>query len=204
MLKRFRLNLSGLVAGTILMVLPGFMVGCSDDDQIKTYSVPKETPAASQPSQALAPIPTATAPAVQLWHPPVGWREDTQRKSMRVATYLVPDADGPVEVVISQFPGTVGGTLNNINRWRGQVGLAPIAEADLGQSIETFTNPGFQGYLLHARGTEKHMLAAGIYEVAQDRTWFIKTVTSAPAADRIHPAFVEFARAFGRSAPVPR
>lgn len=204
MSKRLFLRLGLLLTWTVLAVLPGFVVGCKDDNQVKTYTVPKESPAATRPIKVLAPAMAATGPEVKLWQPPAGWQEATERKSMRIATYLVPDADGPVEVVISQFPGTVGGTLNNINRWRGQVGMPQIAEADLAQSIETFTNPGFQGYILHARGTEKHMLAVGIYEVAQDRTWFIKTVTSAPAADRIHPAFFEFARTFGRSAPVSR
>jgi hypothetical protein len=64
--------------------------------------------------------PTFTAPA--------GARPGPQ-KQMRLATFQFGPADAPVDLYISDpFGGTL---LENVNRWRKEVGLAEVAEAEL-------------------------------------------------------------------------
>ena len=47
---------------------------------------------------------------------------------MRRATFLLKNTGGQTaEVAVSVFPGDVGGLLANVNRWRGQIGLGPVA-----------------------------------------------------------------------------
>ena len=51
---------------------------------------------------------------------------------MRRATFLVKGADGQsAEIAVSVFPGDVGGLMANINRWRGQIGLGPVAPDEI-------------------------------------------------------------------------
>ncbi len=91
-----------------------------------------------------------------------------------------------------------------MNRWRGQVGLGPIAEAELAGVVEPFDTPGFAGHVMRLEGPEQHLLGAAIYEAGADRTWFVKAQAS-PAVAEAHAAEVfDFARSFGagrREAP---
>jgi hypothetical protein len=57
---------------------------------------------------------------------PAGWTEDPSPRTMRVHTLLVEDGGKKGEVIVTRFPQNgVGPLLQNINRWRGQVGLEP-------------------------------------------------------------------------------
>jgi len=60
---------------------------------------------------------------------PAGWVEDPTPRPMRAHTVMV-EADGKKgEVIISRMPPQVAGQLlDNLNRWRGQVGLAETTD----------------------------------------------------------------------------
>ncbi|MDQ3439763.1 MAG: hypothetical protein M3478_05380, partial [Planctomycetota bacterium] len=60
---------------------------------------------------------------------PAGWTQDATERPMRVHTLFV-EADGKKgEVIVSRFPqNAVGDLLENMNRWRKQVGLAPTTD----------------------------------------------------------------------------
>lgn len=72
-----------------------------------------------------APAEHSVADATPKWNVPSAWKLQPE-KPMRFATYRTSaDANGP-EVIISRFPAAFGNILDNINRWRGQVGLPPV------------------------------------------------------------------------------
>ena len=116
---------------------------------------------------------------------------------MRLATYQMQGPAGPVEVAISKFPGDVGGMLANVNRWRGQVGLAPAVETDLEGMIERFENPGFNGSLLHIQGAEQHIVVASIFETGTNHTWTVRISGSPEVAEAVKADVFAFARTFG-------
>ncbi len=66
---------------------------------------------------------------------PPGWIQGPVPESGMVrplAVYGVSDGDGHMaKASVSMFSGDGGGVLENVNRWRGQVGLARIKEGDL-------------------------------------------------------------------------
>jgi hypothetical protein len=126
------------------------------------------------------------------WTVPAGWQKAEGERPMRIATFTL--AGG--EVAVSQFSGNAGGPLANINRWRGQVGLAPVAEAELAEVAQKFEIPGFTGLTMHLKGADKHLLGAAIYEPKADRTWFIKLLGPAALADQQEAAFIAFAKSF--------
>lgn len=138
----------------------------------------------------------AAAPSEQPWTTPESWSESPDVPSMRLATLVIDDESGPVEVAISRFAGDVGGMLANVNRWRGQVGLPPVGQAELDGLLERFESPGFEGALLHIEGERQHMLVASIYETAADRTWFVRVLEEPEIAERVKDEVFEFARSF--------
>ena len=74
---------------------------------------------------------------------PGKWKQEGQA-GMRFATITIPTADPALELSVIPLPMPEGGDkeeykLENVNRWRGQLGLAPIAKADLKTEVIELT-----------------------------------------------------------------
>lgn len=198
-----RRNTSHLLWPVVTLVALG-PAGCGDP-AIEEHRIPAQsdqTPTAEQPSAEpatdLAPTTPAASPAPDRpWTAPDSWRPVPGERPMRLATYEIPDESGPIEVAITRFPGDVGGMLANINRWRGQLGLGPVTEADIPAMLSTFQNSGFNGATMLLEGPQQHMLAASIHEPSADRTWFVRVTTTPEAAARVREQFDAFARSLG-------
>ena len=85
------------------------------------------------------------------WTKPAGWSEGPGSQ-MRLASYAFTAPDGSIaDVSVTSFPDAAGGLLANINRWRSQVGLAPVnAPVESGTPVEI---AGQQAWLLDLSGT---------------------------------------------------
>lgn len=154
-----------------------------------------QTPADSAPPATPTDTTTASVGEDRPWTVPAGWTEDPEPRQMRLATYMAPDPDGLVEVAVSRFSGRVGGDLANINRWRGQMGLGPVAESELDDLLTRFSADGFDGYLIRIESDTGVMLASGVYEQAIDQMWFIRaTIGDTAAADRLEADLFGMAR----------
>lgn len=190
---------SWLAAGCAVLVLGG-----CERAGIEEHTIPKgveHVPAASEPVSGSGPVapthaspPPASDPS-RAWTVPAGWTEDPKPRQMRLATYIAPDPAGPVEIAVTRFGGRVGGELANVNRWRGQLGLPPIREAELDQTVVRFSADGYAGYETRIETPSGVMLAAGVYEEAGDQTWFVRaTVADAKVADRLKADLFGMAR----------
>jgi hypothetical protein len=72
---------------------------------------------------------------------------------MRIASYGVSAADGrSVDISVVPLGGQSGGELENLNRWRGQIGLAPITEAELPAQTQPVTIGTLTGKLFEMVG----------------------------------------------------
>lgn len=143
-------------------------------------------PAPTPPAPASAPADSPNIPV------PAGWTS-VAPGSMQFAKFTVPEKDGAkAEVTVSVFPSDTGGTLSNVNRWRGQVGLAAIDEAGLA-TCTTPLDAAIPGSVLaDLKGESKHMLAA---IVPQDGQWiFYKLMGDAAAVSAARESFVTFAK----------
>ena len=49
---------------------------------------------------------------------------------------LTGDGGATAAVNVSSSAGEGGGLIGNVNRWRGQLGLAPLSEAEVNQSVD--------------------------------------------------------------------
>src|SRR6266481_2240107 len=77
---------------------------------------------AGSPQMAAAPPQTTTAPPIK-WTTPEGWTE-VPPSSMRYASFSTPaEEGGKIDISVVTFPGDGGSDADNVNRWRGQMGL---------------------------------------------------------------------------------
>lgn len=81
---------------------------------------------------------------------PAGWKPGGGRQ-MRLATLVVSDGPPPLEVAV--FPPFGGSLLDNINRWRKEVGAAPVTEAELASAAPELKLGDSKGYYIDARGS---------------------------------------------------
>ncbi len=63
---------------------------------------------------------------------PQGWTQKAPSRMVLAAFQAGQPPNTMADLSISAFPGDVGGQLANINRWRRQVGLGPIAPEAVG------------------------------------------------------------------------
>ena len=126
------------------------------------------------------------------WQVPAGWKA-AGPKPMRLASFDIPDAAGNGDVSISKLSGNGGGLLANVNRWRGQVGLAPLEAGALAANSKTVaTAGGDSGTWVELVGTEKTILGAIV--ARGEVSWFFKLTAPAPVAAQNRDVFEQFVR----------
>ena len=126
------------------------------------------------------------------WQVPSGWKA-AGPKPMRLASFDIPDAAGNGDVSISKLSGNGGGLLANVNRWRGQVGLASLEAGALAANSKTVaTAGGDSGTWVELVGTEKTILGAIV--ARGEVSWFFKLTAPAAVAAKNRDAFEQFVR----------
>ncbi|MFL5264960.1 MAG: hypothetical protein ACJ79R_21810 [Anaeromyxobacteraceae bacterium] len=115
------------------------------------------------------------------WNLPKGWAQDAKSGGMRYAT-LKPASRGKIDVSVVVLPGPAGGELANVNRWRGQIGLAPLDEASLASSRKAVKAPAgsVSVYDFTSEGQAKSRMVAGLL-TSGGNSWFVKMVGDAEA-----------------------
>jgi hypothetical protein len=197
-----------------LLVLAAALVACKRED-IRVYRLAKEAepvPAAANlppghPDMGGAPSekPTGQPAMPQLhWKLPAGW-EEAPPGQMRVASFKVKgEGKQQADVSVVPLPGLAGGDLNNVNRWRGQVGLPPLKEeefAKLGQPIEIAGQPSQlydQAGENAASGGKTRILGAVLHR--EGMAWFFKMTGDDALVAQQKPAFVEFLKSLSFTA----
>ena len=83
--------------------------------------------------------------------------------------------------------------MANVNRWRGQIGLGPIDQAELSRSRLAVKSQGgtVSLYDYTGEGTKPSRLAAGLLKVGED-SWFFKLMGPAGSVEAALPAFKKF------------
>jgi hypothetical protein len=172
-----------------------FVLACRRDE-VTHARVKKEAPIQAAAASALdgpaagPAAPSSAGATEQLkWQLPQGWRE-ARAGGMRFAT-LTPPVPGKVDVSIVVLPGPAGGELANVNRWRNQIGLAPIDDATLSSARKPVKAPAgtVSVYDFTSEGQAKTRMIAGLL-VTQGNSWFIKMVGDADAVGAARGGFM--------------
>jgi len=153
---------------------------------------PGAMPPGPMPGAQLPPPPHPTGQGALKWALPKGWTE-TQGSGMRYAT-LTPPGEGKVEMSVVVLPGAAGGELNNVNRWRGQIGLPPLDDAGLGQArkaVKSKLGP-VSVYDFTSLGETKSRMVTGLLATPDGSTWFFKLMGDADPVGKAKPAFMKY------------
>ena len=196
----------------VLLLLLG---GCKDR-AITAYRAPKDPAATLPPPAATAntndlprdhpPIGvTPAGPAMAdtavptgsdrlTWTAPAAWAAQPPRP-MRKASFTVKGDNGATaDLSITSFPGDTGGLLANLNRWRGQLALAPLDGAALGAETVQIEAGGLHLTVVDFAGTANGAPARLLGAVVpfQGETWFFKLLGPDALVAKEKPAFLGF------------
>ena len=196
-------------------------VGCKPQPKVAQYEVKSEAPAAtpaattapavaSPTAPAATPVaaaPVATAPmaapasmkaeaagfdAPKWGKLPAGWTVGPEN-AMRKATWIVagPNASS-AEIAVTVFPGSVGGLTANINRWRGQVGLAPASADEIVASAKTGKVGGIDSQRFVMTSPDGKTTLDAFITPKNGATWFFKMKGDTAAVEASSAAFAAF------------
>jgi hypothetical protein len=131
-------------------------------------------------------VPTYTAPE--------GWTKvgPYVKDGIRVDdSFRVGAGDSRAEVTVLALGGPTGSSAANVNRWRGQVGLGPISEAQLAKDPPRQVElAGGKGTYFDLAGPRKRMLLVVLEKGKQK--WYFKMLGDADAVGQQKGAFERF------------
>lgn len=146
---------------------------------------PRETPG---PSRARSDLPFEA-------EIPAGWTTG-KAGMMQLAVYEVRDGSRQAAISVS----TAGGDLAaNVNRWRGQVQLAPLDPAEVEKEMRPIKIGDLTGTWIEAVGpaeAQPRETILGVVVEAQGKQWFIKFKGDAELAEHEKPQFEKFVQSF--------
>ena len=133
--------------------------------------------------------PTTENPQIK-WEIPPGWSA-APASAMRYASFAAAaDNGGKIDISIVSFPGDGGSDLDNLNRWRQQVGLSPIDEGAMNSEIVPLKTEAENFSSVDLTGTNSSMLAA--WTRHDGRAWFFKLTGPNAAVEKEKSNFVKF------------
>ncbi|MEJ0090142.1 MAG: hypothetical protein WDM80_10405 [Limisphaerales bacterium] len=106
-----------------------------------------------------------------------------------MASFGVSENGKSADISVIPMGGLAGGNLANVNRWRGQVGLAPVDEEAVQKMIEKVVIAGQDADLFDIAGTGSDRIIASVLH-REDTAWFFKMTGNAELVEKQKPAFV--------------
>jgi len=159
---------------------------------------------AAQTAMSNTPVPTASG-AELTWTAPSEWKAKAAT-AMRKGTYTISgDAGASAELAITAFPGDVGGTVANVNRWRGQLGLSPLPDADVSTGLTQVEAHGLTATVVDfanpAASPPQRIVGAMI--PFGGATWFFKLMGPEAIVAGAKPAFLKLLQTVQPATPTP-
>jgi len=194
---------------TLAAVLAVLSAGCNRDG-VKVYHVEQDDastppPPAAAPAAMPATMPaglpvpdTGSLPKLK-YTLPDGWQEKAPTE-MRVASFGIAENGKNADVSVIPLGGMAGGDLANVNRWRGQVGLDSLADADVLKLAEKVAVGDQPADLYDLAGTSSETggpgRILGVILHRGDAAWFFKMTGDPDLVEKQKPAFVAFLKSF--------
>ncbi len=130
------------------------------------------------------------------WQVPAGWQE-TPGGQFLVAKFILSGTDNAQAAVnVSMSSGEGGGLAANVNRWRRQIGLGELPEADISKLATTAEVAGGKAMFVDMSGTDarsgQRTRLVGAMVPRHGQTWFYKLMGSDTVVEREKEAFNKF------------
>jgi len=146
---------------------------------------------ARSPQMAAIPSQESGAPPIK-WKTPEGWTE-VPPSSMRYASFSASDENGgKIDISVVTFPGEGGSDADNVNRWRRQIGLAPLDDKEITTTIVPMNAGNANFSTVDMAGDDSRVVAA--WTRRPGRSWFFKMSGPGPLIEREKPKFFDFLR----------
>jgi hypothetical protein len=183
-----RRSLTALTAAAAVV-----FTGC-EREEIRVYSVAKETAAPPAGTPAGAPTTVANTPRPQLDYTlPPGW-QDAGATSMSLANFRIKTDAGEASVNITPLASMAGQEGLIVNMWRSQVGQKPLADGELAGALAPVEIGGEKGQLFEIAGSRDgqtvRIITAFLHRGGA--SWFYKLQGPDAVLTAQKPVFVEF------------
>ena len=130
---------------------------------------------------------------------PTGWKVGPSN-GIAALSFVVPteagEASQGLKITVTELPAAANDLVENVNRWRGQVGLSPASADEVKSSLTTLKVLGVDAtevVLSSPKGAPSRTIH-GIIAVEGERMWFVKLDGPTPLAEREREAFRGFAQ----------
>ena len=118
---------------------------------------------------------------------PAGWQEVSGGQFLVAKFTIAGDSGATAAVNVSSSAGEGGGLVGNVNRWRGQLGLAPLSEAEVNKSVTAIDVQGGKASLVEMSGTDARTgqptRLVGVIVPQSGQTWFYKLMGDAKVVE---------------------
>jgi len=142
-------------------------------------------------SPQIAAMPPRDAGAPQIrWEAPESWTE-VPPSSMRYASFSALAENGDkIDISVVTFAGDGGSDADNVNRWRGQIGLSPVDQDTVNSQITPLKSADTTFSTTDIAGSKARTIAAWTHR--DGRVWFFKATGPNAAVEKEKPNFVKF------------
>ncbi len=109
---------------------------------------------------------------------PEGWKELPAR-GLRAASFEVASGDKKLDISVIplSLAGPAGDIVENVNRWRGQVGLAPQSGEEIAKELRKLTGKEMEWHVVELAGenpTSGGQMILGAIGKTDSAAWFVK------------------------------
>ena len=125
---------------------------------------------------------------------PEGWGIG-RAEGMRKAAFHIAEGDKSADVTIIDLDPSAGDLLANVNRWREQVKLSPVTQAELEKELKPLKHATGEAQFVALVGPEDakpRQTILGAIAITGGRAWFIKLLGDAELAERERERFEKF------------
>ena len=158
----------GAIHGLVVAV---FLAGCAGEKEILVYTIPAE--------------PT----------PPDSWGFASPFGPEK-ARFTITDTNGTASVTMTVLQGDGGGLLENVNRWRGQMGLDKLEEKTLADFVKPVKGLSKEARMIDITGisqrTQIESRLVGVIVTSKELTWFYKLMGSPPVVEEAKEGFLDY------------
>jgi len=160
------------------------------NDFIKWVTAVCNSQGGNKASQMAGPAPSQDPSNPQIkWQTPPGWNE-IPPSAMRYASFNVGGTQNKIDISVIMFPGDGGSDIENVNRWRQQIGLPPMSESAVTSQLGTLKAGDATFATVDIAGANARTLAAWVRRDA--RVWFFKATGPNAAVEKEKTNFVKF------------
>ena len=173
------------------------------DTAAPTMPAGGSAPAAPGGNMAATPVATASGSGLT-WTAPANWTAKAA-SAMRKGSYTITGEGGvTADLSITAFPGDVGGEAANVNRWRSQVSLAPMPDAETAAAVTRINANGLAIGVVEFAGTGANaQRILGAIVPFGGATWFFKLMGPDAVVVSAKPAFQEFVKTIKAAPSAP-